>query len=89
MAEKQMKAGLLSEPSTMKVIGKKQEAMSATKLDKDPATKPAELINRNSHPVTLSYNGEALIINPRERVRINNVGKLGGLCVGVLLNNLK
>lgn len=51
--------------------------------DIEDRVKPAELINRNSHPITLSYDGEALVLPPRGREIIGNLEKLGGLAPGV------
>jgi len=46
--------------------------------------KPGWIVNRNHHEVTLSYDGEAMIIPPRGKEKICNVDKLGGLAPNVV-----
>lgn len=43
----------------------------------------ATVVSRQNHPVTLSYNGMAMVIPPRGRVKIADKRKLGMLPVGV------
>lgn len=47
--------------------------------------KPAKLLNRHDHPVTLAYDGEAIILPPRGSVVVCHSEKLGALPRGVFL----
>lgn len=66
----------LSEPSdTSKLV-------EVVKED-DDATHPVLLISSLDHPVTLSYNGQGMILAPRARRTIANEKKLGALPKGI------
>jgi hypothetical protein len=41
--------------------------------------RPARVINRADHPITLAYNGDALHLAPRADVFVNDQEKLGAL----------
>lgn len=91
MSKVQLKGGLQSEPESFHVLGavksrgtKEYYQFSPKEIEVEEKTHPGILINRNNHPVILSYMGEVIKLSPRERVQINNVNKLGGLCSGVL-----
>lgn len=79
-----VKAGLLNDPESfheakggteyyqgLKDLGKEGQEIEAM-------TNPADLISRQDHPVTLSYNGLALIVPPRGSLTIADIAKLGG-----------
>lgn len=91
MSKVQIKGGLQNEPETFRVFGAVKSKGSneyyqlpAKEIELEEKTNPCILINRNNHPVILSYNGEVLKLSPRERALINNSNKLGGLCTGVI-----
>jgi len=50
-----------------------------------PTEGPGRLISKLNHPVTISYNGEAMQLPPRGKEKVSNVKKLGALPRGVLL----
>lgn len=89
---KEIKVGILGDPGSFKVAnavksnGSKEYYQGMpSEDDSEKRSKPGRLINRQNHPVTLSYNGEALVIPPKGLVVIANSDKLGGLAAGVVL----
>lgn len=54
----------------------------------DPRIRPARLINRMIHPMTLSYMGEAMILPPRGKRVVADWQKLGNLPKGVTMIKL-
>jgi len=46
---------------------------------------PATVINRFPHPMTLSYEGNAMILPPRSRNKIADSEKLGHIPKGIML----
>lgn len=67
--------------------GGKAEKISdlpAFKNDADMSN-PGMLASRLDHSVMISYDGQAMMIPPRARVKIGNCEKLGALPVGIQL----
>ena len=89
---KKIELGIKDDPKSFKVLGSSnmvkskgnyyQSAPAEAKAPEEMLD-PGYLVSRQNHPVTLSYEGEALVIPPRGRVRIANKAKLGGLTMGV------
>lgn len=46
-------------------------------------TEPATVISRLDHTITLTYNGDAMLVSPRERKRIADIKKLGAIPKGI------
>ena len=46
---------------------------------------PGYVMNRRNHNVTLSYNGDAMIVAPRQRAKVADLDKLGALLSGVTM----
>lgn len=46
---------------------------------------PARIRNSRYHPVTLSYEGKALVMAPRQEVKVADYRKLGSLSAGVVI----
>lgn len=59
------------------------QGKDAVGSEAEKQTKPAWIISRQDHPITLSYGGEAIIIPPRGRELIANYEMLGALPKGV------
>ena len=52
---------------------------------KEDHIRPAKLINRMNHPMTLAYMGEAMILPPRGKKMVADWQKLGNLPKGVTM----
>ena len=96
---KEIKVGILNDPSSFKIAGSVKSKganefyqHAAKEVEAEERTKPGYVINGNNHPITLSYNGEALVMAPKGKEIIANADKLGGLAKGVYFvpdSNLK
>lgn len=78
--------GVKGEPDTTIHVGVNNNFLQAADTPVEPkeaVTNPALVINRLPHNVTISYEGKAMIVAPRERARIANLNKLGALPKGV------
>jgi len=90
---KEIKIGILNDPNSFKVLGAKSKGAKEfyqgadVKVDEDKKpilrSKPGYVINGNNHPITLSYNGEAMVLAPKAKEIIANSDLLGGLAKGV------
>lgn len=60
-----------------------------TKHEREPIVKPAMIISKLNHPVTLAYNGAAMTHPPRGKRKIANMRLMGALPKGVFLVPLK
>ena len=89
--------GIKDEPETLKEItglhkspagyyqGLKEPFKKDAAQDDDPPSKPARVVSRHDHPVTVTYFGDAVVLAPRGDVVVNNSDKLGALPRGVFL----
>lgn len=41
------------------------------------------IVSRLDHPVIISYNGEGLLVSPREKVKVKDTSLLGALPKGI------
>jgi hypothetical protein len=60
-----------------------------TSIEQEVLVSPALLINKLDHPMTISYEGLAMIVPPRGRVKVANMQKVGGYPKGMQLVPLK
>jgi hypothetical protein len=93
-AEKQkVFVGVRGEPDSVieSVRGKVKFAtgVDPAKPEKEKMLRPGLVINNQIHNLTLSYNGIAMVVPPRGRVKIADIQKLGGLPKGAQLIPLK
>lgn len=69
---------------------KKEEFANPAGIRKyEPTEDTRLLVSRLPHPVTVAYNGQALIVPPRGRQRIDNYRLLGAVPGGVFIINAK
>jgi hypothetical protein len=88
---KEIKIGVLNDPASFKIVGSVKSKGEAefyqhevAEPEMEKRSKPGYLINNNNHPITLSYDGEALVLAPKAKEVIANADKLGGLAKGVI-----
>ena len=90
--DRKVMLGVKDDPSTFKEVkwvessGKFKyfQGVSNPSPESEPMTKPATIINKLSHSVVLSYNGEGMMVHPHQRAVIANIDKLGALPRGVV-----
>lgn len=79
--------GIKGEPTTFAEVKKQGEryfqGLDGAASVQEALVRPAMVINRNNHNITLAYDGEAIIIPPRGREKIADFEKLGRLPVGI------
>ena len=90
---KTVSIGIKGDPQSFVVsdrgMAKFASGVNKKKPELEKENSPAIVINRLMHPMTLSYDGEAMVVPPRGKVRIANQEKLGGLPQGMQLLPVK
>ena len=93
---KSMKIGVKDDPSTFKDVKLDRWVESKGKVkffqgksnaapieNNDPCLRPAKIVSRLKHNVTLSYMGQGMIISAHARRMINDYEKLGAIPSGI------
>ena len=91
MAKKKLKIEVqLKEDSYHTPKGKNEYIQGKDKgaVKKEEVKNPGVLISRLSHPVTISYNGEGMLIPARGRSKVADTNKIGALPKGIFLKKL-
>lgn len=81
--KKRFYLGIRDELDTLREIGGRKKPIAKPQVVREKKVKPAKLISRLDHPVTLSYGETVIQIPPRGKVLIANLDKLGALPRGV------
>ena len=66
-----------------KVLRDKLKTLDAFKTEELP--NPCNVKSRLNYPVTISYNGEALVIPPRGNCKVADRNKIGAIPKGVVI----
>lgn len=85
--EKKMFLGVQGEPSSyIQLKGQSKAFVAAPEVQKvEPLVRPGHVINRMNHNMTITYDGEAMVIAPRAREKVADIEKLGSLPHGVVV----